>query len=191
MRKLVLTFFMLVASIPFSAVRMGLVALTLGACGSGLAQDYPTRPIRIVVGFSPGSTTDILARTVGQKMHEAWGQPVVVDNRPTAGGIAASSAIAKAAPDGYTLLMVSAGHAATAAMFTKLPYDTLKDFAGVSRIANVGVKSVKDLVALAKAKPGQLNFSSPGVGSANHLAAELFNILAGVKALHVPYKGIP
>src|SRR5262245_9149426 len=134
MRKLVLTFFMLVASIPFSAVRMGLglVALTLGACGSGLAQDYPTRPIRIVVGFSPGSTTDILARTVGQKMHEAWGQPVVVDNRPTTGGIAASSAIAKAAPDGYTLLMVSAGHAATAAMFTKLPYDTLKDFAGVS-----------------------------------------------------------
>ena len=201
MRKLVLTFFMLVASIPFSAVRMGLVALTLGACGSGLAQDYPTRPIRIVVGFSPGSTTDILARTVGQKMHEAWGQPVVVDNRPSAGGIAASSAIANAAPDGYALLVVSAGHAATAAMFTKLPYDTLKDFAGVSRIANVpsilvvsptlGVRSVKDLVALARSKPGQLNFSSPGVGSANHLAGELFTTLAGVQAAHVPYKGIP
>jgi tripartite-type tricarboxylate transporter receptor subunit TctC len=179
-----------------------LVGIVLGAaCGVGIAQDYPTQPIRILVGFSPGSTTDILARTVGQKMSEAWRQPVLVDNRPGAGGVGAANAVATAAPDGYTLLVVSAGHAATAAMFTKLPYDTLKDFAGVSRIANVpsilvvspalGVKSVRDLVALAKAKPGQLNFSSPGVGSANHLAAELFKILAGVQAVHVPYKGIP
>ena len=179
-----------------------LVGILLGAaCGAGVAQDYPTQPIRILVGFSPGSTTDILARTVGQKMSEAWRQPVLVDNRPGAGGVGASNAVATAAPDGYTLLVVSAGHAATAAMFTRLPYDTLRDFAGVSRIANVpsilvvspslGVKSVKDLVALAQARPGQLNFSSPGVGSANHLAAELFNILARVKALHVPYKGIP
>jgi tripartite-type tricarboxylate transporter receptor subunit TctC len=179
-----------------------LVGIVLGAaCGVGIAQDYPTQPIRILVGFSPGSTTDILARTVGQKMSEAWRQPVLVDNRPGAGGVGAANAVATGAPDGYTLLVVSAGHAATAAMFTKLPYDTLKDFAGVSRIANVpsilvvspalGVKSVRDLVALAKAKPGQLNFSSPGVGSANHLAAELFKILAGVQAVHVPYKGIP
>jgi tripartite-type tricarboxylate transporter receptor subunit TctC len=179
-----------------------LTGIVLGAaCSIGIAQDYPTQPIRILVGFSPGSTTDILARTVGQKMSEAWRQPVLVDNRPGAGGVGASSAVATAAADGYTLLVVSAGHAATAAMFTKLPYDTLKDFAGVSRIANVpsilvvspalGVKSVKDLVALAKAKPGQLNFSSPGVGSANHLAGELFKILAGVQAVHVPYKGIP
>jgi tripartite-type tricarboxylate transporter receptor subunit TctC len=179
-----------------------LVGIVLGAaCGVGMAQDYPAQPIRILVGFSPGSTTDILARTVGQKMSEAWRQPVLVDNRPGAGGVGASNAVATAAPDGYTLLVVSAGHAATAAMFTKLPYDTLKDFAGVSRIANVpsilvvspalGVKSVKDLVALARSKPGQLNFSSPGVGSANHLAGELFKILAGVQAVHVPYKGIP
>jgi tripartite-type tricarboxylate transporter receptor subunit TctC len=179
-----------------------LVGIVLGAaCGVGMAQDYPTQPVRILVGFSPGSTTDILARTVGQKMSEAWRQPVLVDNRPGAGGVGAANAVATAAPDGYTLLVVSAGHAATAAMFTKLPYDTLKDFAGVSRIANVpsilvvspalGVKSVKDLVALSKAKPGQLNFSSPGVGSANHLAAELFKILAGIQAVHVPYKGIP
>ncbi len=179
-----------------------LVGIALGAaCGIGIAQDYPTQPIRILVGFSPGSTTDILARTAGQKMFEAWRQPVLVDNRPGAGGVGAANAVATAAPDGYTLLVVSAGHAATAAMFSKLPYDTLKDFAGVSRIANVpsilvvspalGVKSVKDLVALAKAKSGQLNFSSPGVGSANHLAAELFKILAGVHAVHVPYKGIP
>ncbi len=171
------------------------------SCGSSVAQEYPAKPIRILVGFSAGSTTDILARTVGQKMSEAWGQPVLVDNRPSAGGIVASSAVATAPADGYTLLVVSAGHAATAVMFTKLPYDTLKDFAGVSRIANVpsilvvsptlGVKSVKDLVALARSKPGQLNFSSPGVGSANHLAGELFKTLAGIQAAHVPYKGIP
>jgi len=184
------------------ALLIGIAGVILGAaCGSNIAQEYPTRSIRIVVGFSPGSTTDILARTVGQKMSEAWGQPVLVDNRPSSGGIVASSAVASAAADGYTLLVVSAGHAATAAMFTKLPYDTLKDFAGVSRIANVpsilvvspalGVKSVKDLVALARSKPGQLNFSSPGVGSANHLAGELFKTLAGINAVHVPYKGIP
>jgi tripartite-type tricarboxylate transporter receptor subunit TctC len=183
-------------------MRKYVAILILGAaCGTGIAQDYPTKPIRILVGFSPGSTTDILARTVGQKMSEAWRQPVLVDNRPGAGGVGASNAVATAAPDGYTLLFVSAGHAASAAIYSKLPYDTLKDFAGVSRIANVpsilvvspalGVKSVKDLVALAKAKPGQLNFSSPGVGSANHLAGELFKILAGVQAVHVPYKGIP
>ena len=177
----------------------GLVIAIL--CGSVLAQEFPTKPIRIVVGFSAGSTTDILARTVGQKMSEAWGQPVLVENRPSAGGVVASSAVATAAPDGYTMLVVSAGHAASAAMFTKLPYDTLNDFAGVSRIANVpsllvvspalGVKSVKDLIALAKSKPGQLNFSSPGVGSANHLAGELLKTLAGISAVHVPYKGIP
>ena len=177
----------------------GLVLAIL--CGSVLAQEFPTKPMRIVVGFSAGSTTDILARTVGQKMSGAWGQPVLVENRPSAGGVVASSAVATAAPDGYTMLVVSAGHAASAAMFTKLPYDTLNDFAGVSRIANVpsllvvspalGVKSVKELVALAKSKPGQLNFSSPGVGSANHLAGELLKTLAGISAVHVPYKGIP
>lgn len=111
--------------------------LFAAACGSTSAQDYPSKPIRILVGFSAGSTTDILARTVAQKMNEAWGQPVLVDNRPSAGAIVASGVVAAAAPDGYTLLMVSAGHAATAAMSTKLPYDTLKDFAGVSRLANV------------------------------------------------------
>ena len=175
--------------------------LLAAACGSSAAQDYPTRPIRIILGFSAGSTTDILARTIGQKMNEGWGQPVLVDNRPSAGGVVASTAVATAAPDGYTLLVVSAGHAATAAMFPKLPFDPLNDFAGVSRIANVpsilvvspglGVRSLKDLVALAKSKPGQLNFSSPGVGSANHLAGELFKSLAGIEAAHVPYKGIP
>jgi tripartite-type tricarboxylate transporter receptor subunit TctC len=102
------------------------ILILLFLCGPALAQDYPSRPIRILVGFSAGSTTDILARTVGQKMNESWGHPVIVDNRPSSGGIVASGAVASAAPEGYTLLVVSAGHAATAAMFTKLPYDTLK-----------------------------------------------------------------
>lgn len=181
------------------AAALLLTGLPLG--GSTFAQNFPAKPIRMLIGFSAGSTTDVLARTVGQKMVEAWGQQVVVDNRASTGGIVASTTVATATPDGYTLLMVSAGHAATAAMFTKLPYDTLRDFAGVSRVANVpsilivspalGVKSVKELVALAKAKPGQFNFSSPGVGSANHLAGELFKTLAGIQAVHVPYKGIP
>ena len=178
-----------------------IAALSLPVFSRAIAQSYPAKPIRMLIGFSAGSTTDVLARTVGQKMAEAWGQQVVVDNRPGAGGISASTTVATAAPDGYTLLMVSAGHAATAAMFTKLPYDTLKDFAGVSRVANVpsilvvspalGAKSIRELIALAKAKPGQFNFSSPGVGSANHLAGELFKTLAGIQATHVPYKGIP
>ena len=176
-------------------------ALTLPVCGGAFAQSYPVKPIRMLIGFSAGSTTDVLARMVGQKIAEAWGQQVVVDNRPSFGGIVASTMVATAPPDGYTLLMVSAGHAATAAMITKLPYDTLKDFAGVSRVANVpsmlvvapalGVKSVKELITLAKAKPGQLSFSSPGVGSANHLAGELFKMIAGIQAVHIPYKGIP
>jgi tripartite-type tricarboxylate transporter receptor subunit TctC len=182
---------------------LGLWSSVGAASGASVSTDpgYPTRPIRIFVGFSAGSTTDILARSVGQKMRQAWGQPVLVDNRPSAGGITAASTVAAAAPDGYTLLVVSAGHAAAAAMFPKLPYDTLRDFAGVSRIVNVpsilivspslGVKSVRDLIVLAKSKPGQLNFSSGGIGSANHLAGELFTNLAGIQAVHVPYKGIP
>ena len=179
-----------------------MVGLALGLWSSFcVADEYPSRPIRILVGLSAGSTSDILARSVAQKMNEAWGQPVLVENRPGAGGINAASVVASAAPDGYALLLVSAGHAATAAMFPKLPYDTLRDFAGVSGIVNVpsilvvspalGVKTVKELIALAKSKPGALNFSSPGVGSANHLAGELFTSLAGIQAVHVPYKGTP
>lgn len=190
--------------------KFGLVALLGIGCaqpswaqtrGDGAAQTYPSKPIRILVGFSPGSTTDILARVVAHKMNETWGRPIVVDNRPSAGGILASGVVATANPDGYTLLSVSAGHAVTAALYTKLPYDTLKDFAGVSLLATVpsilvvspssGVKSVKDLLALARAKPGAYNYSSPGIGSANHLAGELFKSLAKIDVAHVPFKGIP
>lgn len=165
------------------------------------AQAFPNKPIRVLVGFSAGSTTDIMARTVGQKMTETWGQSVVVDNRPSAGGILASRVVAEANPDGYTLLSVSAGHAVTAALYRKLPYDTLRDFAGISLFATVpsilvvspssGVKSVKDLLALVRAKPGAYNYSSPGIGSANHLAGELMKSLAKIDVAHVPFKGIP
>ena len=165
------------------------------------AASYPSRPIRVLVGFSAGSTTDILARTVAQKLNEAWGQPVVVDNRPSGGGVAASQAVVSAAPDGHTLISVSAGHAVSAALYKNLPYNTVSDFAGVTMLANVpsilvvsptsGVKTVKDLLALVRAKPGAYNYSSPGIGSANHLGGELFKSLAKIDVTHVPFKGIP
>jgi tripartite-type tricarboxylate transporter receptor subunit TctC len=193
---------------PFT--QLGLIALSALYCAQAAtaqpraadpAPGYPSKPIRILVGFSAGSTTDILARTVAQKMTETWGQPVVVENRPSAGGVVASGAVATATPDGYTLLSVSAGHAVSGALYQKLPYDTLKDFAGVSLLATVpsilvvspasGVKSMKDLLALVRANPGVYNYSSPGIGSANHLAAELLKSLAKIDVAHIPFKGIP
>lgn len=171
------------------------------ASAADAASAYPNRPIRIVVGFSPGSTTDILASTVAQKLNEAWAQPVVVDNRPSGGGVAASQAVVSATPDGHTLISVSAGHAVSAALYKNLPYDTARDFAGIALLANVpsilvvapnsGVKSVKELIALARSKPGALNYSSPGGGSANHLGGELLKSLAKIDVAHVPFKGIP
>ncbi len=164
------------------------------------AQDsFPNKPIQMIVPFSAGSQTDILARMVGKKMSENWGQPVVVVNRPGGGGIAASRIVARAAPDGYTLLAHSAGFAVAATLYSKLPYDPLKDFAGVTQIStgphvlvvtpSLGVKSVSDLIALAKRKPGQLNFGSAGIGGATHLSGEQFRFAADINVVHVPYKG--
>jgi tripartite-type tricarboxylate transporter receptor subunit TctC len=165
------------------------------------ADGFPSQQMRIVVGFSAGSTTDILARTVAGKLQEAWGKPVVVDNRPGAGGVVASQSLLSSPQDGHTLMVVSAGHAVSGALYKNLPYSTEKDFAGVTLLATVPsilvvppeakVKSVKELVALMRAKPGGYNYSSPGIGSANHLAGAMFGSLAGVNVLHVPYKGIP
>jgi tripartite-type tricarboxylate transporter receptor subunit TctC len=177
-------------------------APVFGQTAPPLAQaNYPTKPIRIVVPFSAGSVTDILARLIGPKLFEAWGQQVVVDNRPSAGGTVAGSIVAGAAPDGYTLLLHSSGFAGSAALFDKLPYDSVKDFAGIMQIAgtplvivvppSLGVKSLKDLIALAKQKPGQLNYASSGIGSGVHYATELFNVTAGISTVHVPYKGVP
>ena len=163
--------------------------------------DYPNKPIRIVVGFTPGGGPDITARYVAQKLTEAWKQQVVVDNRPGAGGTIAANLVANANPDGYTLLSVSSAHAVAPAIYAKLPYDTRKDLAGITLSANskyllvvapsFGAKSVKELLALAKSRPGQLNFSSAGVGSGTHFAAELFKSMATADVVHIPFKGIP
>ena len=166
------------------------------------AQDsFPNKPIQMIVPFSAGSQTDILARMVGKKMSEHWGQQVVVINRPGGGGIVAGSIVARAAPDGYTLLCHGSGFAVSATLYSKLPYDPLKDFAAVTQIAStpfvlvvapsLGVKSVNDLIALAKRKPGQLNFGSAGIGGATHLSGEQFRLAANISVVHVPYKGTP
>jgi tripartite-type tricarboxylate transporter receptor subunit TctC len=174
-------------------------ALALWAGSATAQQKYPAQPIRMLVTFSAGSLTDILARLVGQKMSERWGQQVVVDNRPSGGGIAASQALLAANADGYTVMMVSSGHAISASLYSKLPYDIVKDFAGVSQVvsgANVlavnkdlGVKSVKELIAAAKAKPGQMSYATAATGSGAHINGELFRIDAGVNVNHIAYKG--
>lgn len=162
---------------------------------------FPNKPIRMLVPFSAGSQTDILARWTGEKMLDNWGQQVVVDNRPSAGGTVASQFVLLANPDGHTMMMVSTGHAGNATLYSKLPYDTIKDFAGISRVASVpnilvvapalGVKSVKELIAAGKAKPGGFNFSSAGIGSGTQINGEMFRLMAGLTATHVPYKGAP
>ena len=181
------------------------IAMTVaGASAPGYAQtagDFPARPIRLIVPFTAGSATDLLSRRIALKMTDNWGQQVVVDNRGGGGGTLGSSIVAKATPDGYTLLVHSIAYAMSAALYTKLPFDPLTDLAGVSQIAvstsllvvapTLGVKSVKELIALAKQRPGQLNFSSSGIGSGTHLNAEQFRFAAGIDVVHVPYKGVP
>ena len=164
------------------------------------AQGYPTRPIRLVVPFPAGGTTDILARAVSQKLTEAFGQAVVVDNRPGAAGNIGSDLVAKSTPDGYTLLMGTVGtHAINPSLYAKMPYDHVKDFIPVVLVAGVPnvlvvnpalpVNSVADLIKLAKDKPGTINFASSGSGTSIHLSGELFKTMAGVDMTHVPYKG--
>ncbi len=186
---------------------MAMAMPLLGFCAHAHAQDgardYPRKPIRIIVGFTPGGGPDITARFVAQKLAEAWKQQVIVDNRPGAGGTVGANLVASnvANADGYTLLSVSSAHAVAAAVYARLPYDTKKDLSGITQTASskyllvvapsLGVKSVKDLIALAKTKPGQLNFSSAGVGSGTHFAAEQFKAQAGIDVVHVPFKGIP
>jgi len=178
------------------------VACLALACGSVCAQDnFPNKPIRMLVPFSAGSATDFFARAIGQKMAESWTQQVVVDNRPSAGGVIASDLLLNATPDGHTLMMVSIGHAVNASLYSKLPYDTVRDFAGVTLVADVpnvlvatpalGFKSVRDLIDAAKAKPGQLNYGSAGVGSGTHMNGEQFKLAANINVVHVPFKGTP
>ena len=179
------------------AASLALLFVTVGAA----AQSYPSGPIRMVVPFTAGSATDILARLIGPKLLESWGQQVVVDNRPSAGGTVAGVIVAGATPDGHTLMLTSSGFAGSAALYAKLPYDTLRDFTGITQVAStpllvvvapgLGVKSVKELIALAQQKPGEINFGSSGIGSGTHYASELFKLAAGINVVHVPYKGTP
>lgn len=169
--------------------------------GSAQAQGYPNRPIHFVVPFTAGSGTDVIARTLGDVMGRSMGQTIIVDNRPGAGGTIAAAQVAKAEADGYTVLIHSSGHALNPSLYLNLPYDTLKDLTGVTPLAalpNVmvvsparGWKSVADVIAAAKAKPGQLNYASAGIGSATHLNAEKFKLQAGIDAVHIPFKGTP
>jgi tripartite-type tricarboxylate transporter receptor subunit TctC len=174
-------------------------AVLLAAAGTALAQAYPTRPVRLVVGFPPGGGVDINARMLAPKLAEYLGQQVIVDNKPGASTNIANEFVAKAAPDGYTLLINTAAIAINMSLFRDLPFDTLRDFAPVSLFSespNVLVvntkleaKSAQDLVALARSSPGKLNYSSAGVGTTQHLAAELFKLRTGTFIVHIPYKG--
>ena len=176
---------------------IGLWAITAVCHGQG----WPAAPLRLVVPFTAGSATDIMARTVGERLSQAFGQPVVVDNRPGAGGTIGAAMVAKAAPDGYTLLIVSTGHVVNPVLYRDLTYDTIKDFAGVAPLASLpsvlavspslGYTSVRDLVGAAKAKPGEFNYGTAGVGSAAHINSEKFLQAAEIKAQHIPFKGTP
>lgn len=176
-----------------------IAALAVIAPAVAHGQAYPSRPIRVIVPQSAGGSTDLVARAVGQRMADALGQPVVVDNRPGAGSINGTDIAAKATPDGYTLLVVAASFTITPNIRRKVPYDVIRDFTPVSQLVtlphivvvqpSLPVKSVKDLIALAKAKPGELNFASSGIGTSTHMATELFMYLTDTKMVNIPYKG--
>jgi tripartite-type tricarboxylate transporter receptor subunit TctC len=175
----------------------------LAALGATLAsgQGYPTRPVKVVVPFTAGSATDILARTFGQKLSEIWGQPVIIENHAGAGGTIGAAIVAKSSPDGYMLLVHSAAQAYNPSIYPGLSYDTAKDFVEIVPLAGqpnvlvvapaTGFKTVSDLIAAAKAKPGAMNFASAGTGSGTHINGEKFRLAAGIDVVHIPYKGTP
>ena len=178
-----------------------LAAAALCTVVSASAQNYPTKPIHVIVGFGPGGVADLTCRVVAQKLSAQLGQQVLIENRPSAGGIVAADAVAKAAPDGYTLLLMSNGNAVSASLFKSLPYDTVADFVSVSTLGFFDIaiitksdskfNSIKDLIAYAKANPGKLNIGTINVGSTQNLSAELFKGMSGIDAVIVPYKGSP
>ena len=175
------------------------VCAVLLVAGAASAQSYPAKPVRMIVPFVPGGNTDIIARVFAPRMGELLGQQIVVENRGGAGGVIGTEAVARAAPDGYVILMVSAGHTINPAMVKKLPYDSIRDFTPISIIADVPTafvvhpslpaKSVKEFIAIARARAGEINYSSAGVGTVGHLSAELLSSMAKIRLVHVPYKG--
>jgi len=180
----------------FAAVKLALLVLALVAAP---LHAFPSKPVRVIVAFTPGGVTDIIARTLMPKLAERWGQAVVIENRPGAGGSLAAQRVARAAPDGHTLLVHSAGYAINAALNPTLPYDPYRDLVAVAPLASqamvlvvapaAGLRSAGDMIAAAKARPGALAYGSAGIGSGAHFAAEQFRIAAGIEVLHVPYKG--
>jgi len=183
-----------------SLIAVAGLAAAVPAIVDAQAQAYPNRPVRLVLAFgAPGGAPDTIARSLGPRLTEAWGQQVVVDPRTGAGGTIATDIVAKAPADGYTILLASPSHAINTSLYRKLPYDSIRDFAPISQVADVPnilsvhpsvpARTVKDLIAVARAKPGTLNYGSAGSGSSQHLAGELFAKMAGVSMVHVPYKG--
>jgi tripartite-type tricarboxylate transporter receptor subunit TctC len=182
---------------------IGFIAMTLLAALTlpAHAQSYPSKPIRIVVPFTPGGGSDIVTRVISPKLVDAWGQQVVVDNRAGAGGTIGAAIVSGAMPDGHTLLITSSAFAGAASLYPKLPYDTIKDFAPIALVASTalilvvapstGPRTVSELVALARQKPGQINYASAGIGSGTHYAGELFKLAGGINVVHVPYRGVP
>ncbi len=179
-----------------SALVLVLLAWPIAA----LAQaNYPTKPIRFISPYAPGGSTSAMARVVGQKLTESWGQQVIVDNRPGGNTIIGTETLAKSTPDGYTIIMTTNTHLITPNLFPKLPYDPIKDFAPVATVYSsefllvihpaVAANNLQELIALAKSKPGQLNYATTGIGGSGHLANEMMNMLAGIKTQHIPYKG--
>ncbi len=188
-----------VAGCSSATARAAMFLLLCCGLETAVAQPYPSRPIRLLIQFSPGGAPDLIARTLGAKLTEAWGQPVIVDSRPGAGGNLAVEIAAKAPPDGYTLIVVSPTIVINPSLYRNLSWDPIRDFAPVTLAGtlpnmlmvhpSVPARSVKELIAFAKARPGQLNYSTSGVGTSVHLAAELFKAMSGVDITHVPYKG--
>ena len=177
------------------------VAVYVALATQAFAQEFPNKQVQMLIGFTPGSAADIVGRAVGAKLSEIWGQPVVAENRVGAGGSIAASLVARSNPDGYTLLAHSSAHVANAALFSKLPYDTLKDFTNLALLGagpnvlivspQTGWKSLGDFLSAARASPGKLNFSSGGVGSGTHFNLEKLKLMAGIDVTHIPYKGSP
>ncbi len=182
----------------FAWAALATVAMT--GVSQALAQSYPQRAVRIVVPLGTGSASDAMTRIVAQKLTETWSQPVVVENQPGANGIPATAGVVKSAPDGHTLMIIAANHVINASLVSKLPYDTLRDIKPIARMGftplllvthpSLPARNVKEFIALAKAKPGQLNYGSAGNGSPTHLAGELLQSMTGIKTVHVPYKAV-
>ena len=178
---------------------LGVTSVMAQPASTGSGQAYPARPIRIIVPQSPGASTDITARLVAQGLNEAFRQPVIVDNRPGSSGIAGTELVARAAPDGYTLMVVASSFAINPALGRKMPFDSIRDFTTITQLSkfpnmlaahpSAPVKTLQDVIALAKAKPGQLNYASAGLATGTHMTVELLKFMTGIELLHVPYKG--